>query len=159
MTFPATPAASGMITADAETGWTFVGLNEKKVWTDGDEEIGKAYGFAGKNKDYDEYAVAKGDFVKIAAGASAKPGRCYLLKDGALVSSAKGMTRAAVAEELPSTITVRFIDGDTTTGISTLNTETGEMTTVQWYDLNGRRIEKPTKGGIYIKNNKKVMVK
>lgn len=161
VSFPVTPAASSMTTTDPETGWTFQALNESKRWEEGDEEIGKAYGFAGKNKDYDDYSVAQGDFVKIAAGASAKPGRCYLIKDDGqpLVANAKGMTRAAAAEELPATIKVRFVNGDDITGIAELNTETGEMSAVQWYDLNGRKIEKPTKGGIYIKNNKKVMVK
>ena len=160
MTFSATPAASDMITTDAETGWTFVGLNETKRWEEGDQEIGKAYGLAGKDKDYDDYSVHRGDFVKIAAGASAKPGRCYLLKEGSLVSKAKGMTRAAAEEELPAVIQLRLIGNeDDITGIAELNTETGEMSEVQWYDLNGRKIDEPTKGGIYIKNNKKVLVK
>ena len=158
MTFPATPAASDMITTDAETGWTFVGLNETKRWEEGDQEIGKAYGLAGKDKDYDDYSVHRGDFVKIAAGASAKPGRCYLLKEGSLVSNAKGMTRAAEEEELPAVIQLRLV-GSSTQGIGTINTETGEITIEGWYDLNGNKIEEPSKGGVYIHNNKKVMLK
>ena len=160
VSFPVTPAASSMTTTDPETGWTFQALNESKRWEEGDEEIGKAYGFAGKNKDYDDYSVAQGDFVKIAAGASAKPGRCYLIKDDGqpLVANAKGMTRAAAAEELPATIKVRFVNGSTL-GIGILDTETGEMTIEGWYDLNGNKIEQSSKGGIYIHNNKKVMVK
>lgn len=73
--------------------WSFVGLNEFKRWEAGDPEIGKAYGFAGIDKCYDNYAVAQGEFVKIAEGASAKPGRCYLEKN-----DGEPLTRAA--EEL-----------------------------------------------------------
>ena len=29
----------------------------------------------------------------------------------------------------------------------------------QWYDLQGRRIQKPTKAGLYIVNGKKMVVK
>lgn len=160
VSFPVTPAASSMTTTDPETGWTFQALNESKRWEEGDEEIGKAYGFAGKDKTVDGKNVHQGEFVKIAVGASAKPGRCYLVKEGDLVSNAKGM-KAAAADELPSTIKVRFINGndDIITGIATLDTETGQMSDVQWYDLNGQKIDTPTKRGIYIKNNKKVMVK
>ena len=157
--FPSTEDGIGNMTqTDAETGWTFVALNEFKRWEADDEEIGKAYGFAGKNKDYDDYSVAKGEFVKIAAGASAKPGRCYLVKNDGEPLAAKGMTRASAADELPSTIKVRFISGSAN-GIGTLNTETGEMTLEGWYDLHGNKIEQPSKGGVYINNNKKVMVK
>ena len=160
ITFPITPEQSDMTTTDAATGWTFIGLNDAKNWAANDEEIGKAYGFAGKSKDVNGVQVAQGEFVKIAAGASAKPGRCYLVKEGKLVANAKGMARAAATEDLPATIKVRFVNAnDETTGIAELNTETGEFSTVQWYDLNGRKIDQPTKGGIYIKNNKKVLVK
>lgn len=157
-TFPVTPDQSTMTMTDPDTGWTLVGLSEPKSWETGDSEIGKAYGFAGKDKNVAGNDIHRGDFVKIAAGASAKPGRCYLVKEGDLVSNAKGMTRVAAAEELPSTIKVRFINGEAT-GIAELNTETGEMSDIKWYDLNGRRIENPAKGGIYIKNNKKLLVK
>lgn len=157
--FQSTEVVNGKMTqTDAETGWTFVALNEFKRWEAGDVEIGKAYGFAGKNKDYDDYSVAKGEFVKIAAGASAKPGRCYLVKNDGEPLAAKGMTRASAADELPSTIKVRFISGSAN-GIGTLNTETGEFSIEGWYDLNGNKIEQPSKGGVYINNNKKVMVK
>lgn len=154
-TFVVTPDASTMQTADAN-GWTFKAVNAAKTWGTDDPEIGKAYGFAGTDKEYDGYSVAKGEFVKIAAGASAKPGRCYLVKEGALPGVSNAPNRAA--EELPATIKVRFINGDTL-GIGTLNTETGDMTLEGWFDLNGNKIEQPSKGGVYINNNKKVMVK
>ena len=156
-TFIVTPDASAMQTAD-ENGWTFQAVNAAKTWGADDPEIGKAYGFAGKDKDYDDYSVAKGEFVRIAAGASAKPGRCYLLKVCDQPGASNAPARVA-ADELPATITVRFVNSDDETlGIGTLNTETGEMTLDGWYDLNGNKIEQPANGGIYIHNNKKVMV-
>ena len=67
-------------------------------------------------------------------------------------------SRTASESNVPTTITVRLNEG-ATTGIGTLNTETGEFTFDGWYDLNGRRIEEPTESGIYINNGKKVLVK
>ena len=48
-----------------------------------------------------------------------------------------------------------MIDG--TTGIRI--TESGQESNDVWYDLGGRRVEKPTKKGIYIHNGKKVMIR
>lgn len=95
----------------------------------------------------------------MAAGASIAPGRCYLLAPSNY-NGAKGSNGAmSGSSELPAILNVYFHNGDESTGIATLNTVTGEMSEVQWYDLSGRKIEEPTKGGIYIKNNKKVLVK
>jgi hypothetical protein len=47
--------------------------------------------------------------------------------------------------------------GNGTTGIDRLDNTI--WATDNWFDLNGRRIEKPTKKGLYIKNGKKVVVK
>ena len=155
VTFIATPNASDMKTTD-ENGWTFNAVNTPKTWTAGDTELGKAYGFAGEAREVNGVSIAKGQFVKLAAGATAAPGRCYLVKDGALAANAKGMRHAA--EVLPSSIKVRFINGEAT-GMATLNTETGELILEGWYDLNGRKINAPAKGGIYVKDGKKVLVK
>lgn len=102
--------------------------------------------------------IAKGQFVKLAAGATAAPGRSYLTKENADWSQQDARRRGVAAEELPSSIVVRFINGEAT-GIATLNTETGEFTLEGWYDLNGRKINAPAKGGIYVKDGKKVLVK
>ena len=46
------------------------------------------------------------------------------------------------------------------TGIGTLNTTTGEISTGDWFDLNGRKLQaKPTTKGVYINNGRKVVVK
>ena len=50
------------------------------------------------------------------------------------------------------------VSGDDTTGIRTVP-ELVEGPSEQWYDLQGRRIQKPTKAGLYIVNGKKMVVK
>ena len=46
--------------------------------------------------------------------------------------------------------------GDDSTGISDIEAESGEQVI---YNLRGQRVEKPTRGGIYIINGKKVLIK
>jgi len=154
VTFPKTPSVMG---AEEKNDWKFVAVNQEITWKAGNSALGTVYGFAGETKN----GIEAGTFVMAAAGASAAPGRSILTAtSGATTqqSGAKGINGSA-SSELPSSIKVYFHNANETTGIATLNTETGEMTSVQWYDLNGRRIDEPTKSGIYIKGNKKVMVK
>lgn len=52
--------------------------------------------------------------------------------------------------------------GDDPTGINEIKVETDntlESNDDNWYDLQGRRIDKPTKAGIYIQNRKKVVIR
>lgn len=147
-TFPATSTSASNM-EQSVTGWTFEAVNTTKTWSAGDADLGRAYGFAAAG--YESEGFTEGQFVKVGAGASAAPGRCYLLKD-----NADPLTRAG--EELPATIGIRFVVGSTT-GIGTLDTETGAFTFDGWYDLQGNRVSDPMQGGVMIKNNKKVMVK
>jgi hypothetical protein len=48
-----------------------------------------------------------------------------------------------------------IVDGETT-GIETMDSDNGEAV---YYDLQGRRISRPTSKGVYIKNGKKTTVK
>lgn len=48
------------------------------------------------------------------------------------------------------------IEGEGTTGINSSEIQRKEMG--HWYDLQGRRIEKPTQKGIYIKDGKKIVI-
>jgi hypothetical protein len=59
---------------------------------------------------------------------------------------------AAGARTLDSTF------GDNATGIQNIRTVDSDGTE-RWFDLNGRRIEKPTTKGVYIQNGKKIMIK
>ena len=59
------------------------------------------------------------------------------------------------------TLTATFASGTisangTVTAIGTMQTKTGEVDI--WYSLDGRRVEKPTKG-IYVNKGKKVIIK
>lgn len=129
-------------------GWTMKAAKTPKTWGTGDLELGKAYGFAAKA----EGNINAGQFVKVGVGASIAAGRAYLQYNG------EGTPTRAGKLELPSTIEVRFVVGSTT-GIGTIDTESGEFTFDGWYDLNGRRVSEPTKGGIYFNKNKKIIVK
>ena len=50
--------------------------------------------------------------------------------------------------------------GNGTTGINNASLhDSREVMTKQWYDLQGRKIQQPTKAGLYIMNGKKVVIK
>ena len=152
--FPVTPDPETLKVTEESGDWSFVGTNQRKEWTAADFGNGQAYyGFAAGNAE-----TPTGKFVKVGQGAWIPPLRAYIKKNVQAGGASNAPTRAGAESNVPTTITVRLNEGETT-GIAELNTETGEMSEVQWYDLNGRKIDVPTKGGIYIKNNKKVLVK
>lgn len=153
-TFPKTPSEMGTTTVG---DWKFVAVNKKITWEAGDPALGTVYGFAGVTKN----DIEAGTFVMAAAGAFVDAGRSILICSGGATGQNSGAKaiNGSTSNELPSSIKVYFHNADETTGIAEINTETGEMSPVVWYDLNGRLIAEPTKGGIYIKGNKKVMVK
>ena len=49
--------------------------------------------------------------------------------------------------------------GDESTGIGAVFNDERIMNNDKWYDLQGQRIEKPTKKGLYIHQGKKVVIK
>ena len=172
MTFPningsvalSTEGGGNCVTADPGSHWTFKGTYWFKEWNSSNyydaEEIGRAYGFAGVAKD----GINVGDFVRVASDAKIRPMRAYLLwNDIPNAANARALTRGAAAteEELPQSITVRLVGSNgETTGIGTLDTETGEMTfdSEAWYTLDGVRLSgKPSKKGLYINNGKKIV--
>lgn len=146
------------MTADAGSHWTFKGTYAYKEWTDGDAEIGKAYGFAGVAKT----DIEVGDFVRVASGAKIRPMGCYLLWSDT-PNAARALARGDVdADELPKSITVRLVGSNgETTAIGTLDTQTGEIDfdPNNWYDISGRKLNgKPSQQGVYINNGKKVII-
>ena len=155
-TIPATLEAG----STTSNGWTFKGNYENKKW---DSAPKGTYGFSAA--DYSG-GISQGQFVKVGTNVSIKPMRCYLVYgDGSTdYTGAPGMNRAASAgEQLPATIKVRLINANgELTAIGTMQTKTGEVTLDgdAWYTLDGRRMEgKPSTKGIYINNNKKVIIK
>lgn len=83
-----------------------------------------------------EYILYKNEFVKATGTIS---GACYLDLNG--VAPTRGMYG---------------IGNDGSTAIEGIDVEATEDET--WYDLQGRRIQKPTKAGIYIVNGKKMII-
>lgn len=83
-----------------------------------------------------EYILYMNEFVKATGDIHGS--RCYL--DLSSVNPSRGM----------------YGIGDGTTSIRELRMENEGRD--EWYDLQGRRIEQPTKAGLYIKNGKKVIV-
>ncbi len=62
----------------------------------------------------------------------------------------------------PLTPEVDTFGGDDPTGINEIKVEKDnslESNDDNWYDLRGRRIDKPTKAGIYIQNRKKIVIR
>ena len=84
-----------------------------------------------------EYILYKDEFVK--ATETIPSGKCYL----------------QITTNLPAR-GVLGIGNDGSTAIEGIDVEATEDET--WYDLQGRRIQKPTKAGIYIVNGKKMII-
>ena len=94
------------------------------------------------------YVIYNNKFVKVTAGTQVKGGKCYLNLNGTSSSGTRGYYD---------------IDGsDGTTGIREVKSEgvKGEKwNDGEWYTLQGQRVTKPTKPGLYILNGKKVVIK
>ena len=151
--------------------WLFVGVYSYKVWEPGDEELGLAYAFSGK----DNSNEGKFGKIKIADNATklsdypyANPLRAYLRKkDAGVVLKARGRAVASLVasfglENLPETIDAEFVretaNGEKTTFVGRMNTRTGEFKMLRDYDLKGRRVNGTNKArGAYY--GKKVIKK
>ena len=160
--FSGTYTIPSTLTAGETTrnGWTCKGTYTTIIWSTAPTGT---YGFSAA--DYSG-GISQGQFVKVGADVTIKPMRCYLVYgDGSTdYTGAPGMNRAASAgEQLPATIKVRLINANgELTAIGSLQTKTGEVTLDgdAWYTVDGRRMEgKPSTKGIYINNNKKVIIK
>ena len=90
-----------------------------------------------------DYFVQGGKFVKATSGNTVKPFRSYL--------KLKGSNPDAVRS-------INFVVGDEATAIEGLTVER-DYTNDAIYNLNGQKVQQPTKRGLYIINGKKVMVK
>lgn len=87
------------------------------------------------------YILYKNEFVK--ASGTIPQNHCYLL----------------ITNPAPTRGYYSIGNGnDGSTAIDDTLIDNEETTNDDWYDLQGRRIQKPTKAGIYIKNGKKIVV-
>lgn len=94
------------------------------------------YATSDVNADGTAYILYNGEYVRATGTIPA--GKCYLK-----LNKPSGARKLTIGNE--------------TTGIDRLDNTV--WATENWFDLNGRRIEKPTKKGLYIMNGKKVVVK
>ncbi len=124
------------------------------------------YGFAAKNKNN----TKMGDFKKAVCSdtscAYIRPFRSYLKctlakKASGIKALAKAGDETASLDNLPETVEVRVVEGDSTMSLGKLNTYTGEFAVDdRWYDMKGRKLlHKPTAKGTYYNNRKKVVIK
>jgi len=123
---------TGLGSTTANDG-TLFGTYERIEW---DADPADIYGFAAK----EENGLTPGVFFKVKAGSYVPPFRAYLE-----VTSAPSRLYVVIGDE-------------NLTGITTMSKIKGDADV--WYSLDGRRREgKPVKQGIYIHNNKKVIVR
>lgn len=147
---------------DDESGnWYFKGTYAHKEWNQDDDELGRAYAFAGSNN---EGGASKGQFGKIVDGAWANPMRAYLCKKDASLKPSAVLARSfapgvsAVASyssmALPESIDIEFVDkidnDEKVLATGFLNTRTGEFQILRKYDLKGRLLNgSPRARGAY----------
>jgi hypothetical protein len=95
----------------------------------------------------DKYAgyVLRNDEFMLAGAGTLKANRCYLP-----MSEIYGNAKPARLK-----ISKEKVDGTTT--IEEINTDA--LSSGSWYDLQGRKVEKPARKGLYINNGKKIVVK
>lgn len=136
-------------------GWAFTGTYTEKTWESGQTRL---YGFAGTNFKTGEGSDLNdiGAFQRFGYGTTGAF-RCYLM-----APEAAGTRGSATA--LPETMRVVLKGADgSTTAIGTIDTRSGEAAldgNGPWYTLSGQRLQgKPAKAGLYIHNNKKVVIK
>ena len=77
--------------------------------------------------------------------------------NGSVLVYVDGEFKSVIANEVPETAVYPTFYGTHATGIENVITNGDAIESI--YDLQGRKIEKITKGGIYIINGKKVVVK
>ncbi|MCH5312255.1 MAG: DUF4957 domain-containing protein, partial [Prevotella sp.] len=102
----------------------------------------------------DKTEAAEGETVTITA----TPSEGYEIDEIKVVAADE--TEVTVTDntfEMPAqavTVTVTFKTADGIENINAADADNGA-----WYNLNGMRVEKPVKGGIYIHNGKKIVIK
>jgi hypothetical protein len=89
------------------------------------------------------YVLKNGEFHKILENSSKMP-------------AGKAVLRLPGIENGVRTLQIIGGPNDGTTGINNRHIIEAES---KWYDMQGRRIERPTKAGLYINNGKKVVIK
>jgi hypothetical protein len=87
-----------------------------------------------------QYVLYKNEFVK--ATGSITSGKCYLDLTGTSFAGTRGFSITGGAE-----------------GTTAISDAVADSDHSEWFDLQGRKIEKPSKKGLYIRDGKKIVVK
>lgn len=181
VTLKKTPSQEVLADCDTCGAWEFHGTYDYKKWSDGNDSLGKLYGYAAKDKDVtvkaadgvtdSTYTVKAGTFVKAKAGAYIPPMRAFVYYNNQVKSNKPSLTPSITnyiastisVEDLPSELSIRILDEDgNTQAIGKMNTVTGEITMDKdaWFDMKGRRFNKmPTIKGTYYNQGKQVIIK
>ena len=125
--------------------WEFRGTLAKRVWAEGDADLGHVYGFAAEERP--DQNIRIGQFVKAGAGAWIRPGRAYLINVPETQQNHVGAGRPAIAA-LPSVVLPEDMDvvieeqDGSTTFVGRFNARTGEFVKMKarTYDLKGRNV-------------------
>ena len=137
--------------------WEFRGTLAKRVWAEGDADLGHVYGFAAEERP--DQNIRIGQFVKAGAGAWIRPGRAYLINVPETQQNHVGAGRPAIAA-LPSVVLPEDMDvvieesDGSTTFVGRFNARTGEFVKMKarTYDLKGRNVNgKPRVKGMFIR--------
>lgn len=113
--------------------------------------------------EYTNYFVSSTGFNSFTADRQVSPGKSYLqIITSYLPAASRGISDGSIVigETETETLSVSLgsLEGnnDNTTNIRSID---DQLTNDTWYNLNGQRIDTPTKKGLYIKNGKKVIVR
>jgi hypothetical protein len=118
------------------------------------------------------YYLTGGTYKSVTVSANIGNNKSYLQLPTSMLAGARGEDAMDADQEnaysfdeleteaMPLILGSIGDDGDTT-GIVSMDNEQGIMDndSDEWYSLNGQRISKPTKKGLYIKNGRKVVIK
>lgn len=148
-----------LVSSDAQT--TIEGQLENFVSCDGTQTVqdylDALFGEGASLSEYIAYVLTSGSFtsVEVKASDAIKKDVCLLFipKWDVLMKKSAGTTNA-------STRSIGIGDGEAT-GIEAVENVQFSIFNFQsdsWYDLQGRRISKPTRKGLYIRNGKKVVM-
>lgn len=113
--------------------------------------------------EYSNYFLGTGGFTPVTADRTTGAHKSYLqILTSYLPASTRGNAADVVIGENEVEVIIEKLGSissvdDGTTGIRSI--DEGQFTNDTWYNLNGQRIDTPTKKGLYIKNGKKVLVK
>ena len=155
----ALPERFFLVSSDAQT--TIEGQLENFVSCDGTQTVqdylDALFGEGASLSEYIAYVLTSGSFtsVEVKASDAIKKDVCLLFipKWDVLMKKSAGTTNA-------STRSIGIGDGEAT-GIEAVENVQFSIFNFQsdsWYDLQGRRLSKPTRKGLYIRNGKKVVM-